>query len=76
MHDASSLENSPWSSKQATQRCSHEPAQLVEVATRNSSGVQRLHALKSEHPFWGYRRLCLQRADELGMLIKKPRTYV
>jgi transposase InsO family protein len=29
----------------------------AKVAQRNAGILQRLHALKAEHPFWGYRRL-------------------
>lgn len=44
------------------------------VAKRNESIVQRIHTLKAEHPFWGYRRIWgaqLRFVD--GLLInKKP----
>lgn len=43
------------------------------VAKRNESVVQRIHTLKAEHPFWGYRRIWAQRRFGDGLLINKKR---
>jgi putative transposase len=34
---------------------SRQPSPLV--AQRNGGVLQRIRALKAEHPFWGYRRI-------------------
>ena len=43
------------------------------VAKRNESIVQRIHTLKAEHPFWGYRRIWAQLRFVDGLLINKKR---
>ena len=43
------------------------------VAQRNAPLVERLHALKAEHPFWGYRRLWAHLRFVEGRLVNKKR---
>ncbi len=45
----------------------------VTVAKRNESVVQRIHTLKAEHPFWGYRRIGAQLRVGDGRLINTKR---
>ena len=35
----------------------------AKVAQRKAPLVERIHALKAEHPFWGYRRICAPSRD-------------
>ncbi|MCP9468974.1 MAG: IS3 family transposase [Nitrospira sp.] len=43
----------------------------VAVAKGNESVVQRIHHLKAEHPFWGYRRIWAQLRFVDGLPINK-----
>ena len=43
------------------------------VAKRNEFVVQRIHTLKAEHPFWGYRRIWAQLRFVDGLRINKKR---
>ncbi len=45
----------------------------VTIAQRNASVVQRIHALKAEHPFWGYRRLWAHLRFVEGLSVNKTR---
>lgn len=43
------------------------------VGKRNESVVQRIHTLKADHPFWGYRRIWAHLRFVDGLLINKKR---
>jgi putative transposase len=45
------------------------------VAERNSSVVERIQSLKSEHPFWGYRRIWATLKYVDGTEINKKRVF-
>jgi putative transposase len=45
------------------------------VAKRNQELVARIRALKSDHPFWGYRRVWAHLRYVDGMLVNKKRVY-
>lgn len=49
-------------------RCASET-----VARRNEFVVQRIHTLKAEHPFWGYRRIWAELRFVDGLRINKKR---
>lgn len=43
------------------------------IAKRNEFVVQRIHSLKAEHPFWGYRRIWAHLRFVDGLRINKKR---
>ena len=45
----------------------------VTVTKRNDSVVQRIHNLRAEHPFWGYRRIWAQLRCVDGLSLNKKR---
>lgn len=47
----------------------------LSVAFRNEPVVERIRALKADHPFWGYRRVWAHLRYVDGFLINKKRVY-
>lgn len=47
----------------------------VSVARRNASVLQRIQQLKSDHPFWGYRRVWAYLRFIDGLVVNKKRVY-
>ncbi len=45
------------------------------VAVRNESLVERIRQIKSDHPFWGYRRMWAYLRYVDGLVINKKRVY-
>ena len=45
------------------------------VAARNAFLVERIEAIKSDHPFWGYRRVGAYMRYREGMTASKNRIY-
>jgi putative transposase len=45
----------------------------AKVAQRNAELLERIRALKADHPFWGYRRIwaCLRYLD--GLIVNQKR---
>ena len=47
----------------------------VSVAKRNASVLRRIRQLKSDHPFWGYRRVWAYLRYIDGLVVNKKRVY-
>ncbi|MFH1514066.1 MAG: IS3 family transposase [bacterium] len=45
------------------------------VANRNAPIIERIRQLKSDHPFWGYRRVWAHLRYVDGMIVNKKRVY-
>jgi transposase-like protein len=67
--------SSPWSSKKrGDRRVRRGP--YTKVAARNAHLLERIRALKAEHPFWGYRRIWAYLRYVDGMVVNQKRVYV
>lgn len=47
----------------------------MKVLQRNQSLLERIKEIKSEHPFWGYRRIWAYVKFRDGLNINKKRVY-
>jgi len=45
------------------------------VAARNESILERIRAIKADHPFWGYRRVWAHLRYIDGLVVNKKRVY-
>jgi HTH-like domain len=66
--------SSPWSSKKA-RRSSDEARPLPQGAARNVALLERIRALKADHPFWGYRRIWAYLRYVDGLIVNQKRVY-
>ena len=47
----------------------------AKVAARNAALLERIRALKAEHPFWGYRRIWAYLRYVDGLVVNQKRIY-
>ena len=47
----------------------------AKVAARNAALLERIRALKAEHPFWGYRRIWAYLRYVDGLVVNQKRVY-
>jgi putative transposase len=47
----------------------------AKVAARNGALLERIRALKAEHPFWGYRRIWAHLRYVDGLAVNQKRVY-
>jgi hypothetical protein len=66
--------SSPWNSKKRRgARLMRAP--YAKVAARNAALLERVPELKSEHPFWGYRRVRAYLRYVDGLVVNQRRVY-
>ncbi len=47
----------------------------LKVMVRNNEIIEKIKALKQNHPFWGYRRIWANLNDHTSLLVNKKRVY-
>jgi putative transposase len=47
----------------------------AKVAARNAQLLERIRAIKAEHPFWGYRRVWAYLRYVDGLMVNQKRVY-
>jgi putative transposase len=47
----------------------------AKVVARNASLLERIRALKADHPFWGYRRVWAYLRYVDGLVVNRKRVY-